>query len=44
MTKLKSDRRGLDFGCGHGLALAEMLNANSCDVDVQAWAGTSAFR
>jgi|TARA_B110000977_G_scaffold177711_1_gene234500 hypothetical protein len=44
MTKLKSDRRGLDFGCGHWPALAEMLKAKGYDTDVQAWAGTSAFR
>ena len=34
MAKLKSDDRGLDFGCGHGPALAEMLKAKGYDMDL----------
>ena len=34
MTKLKSDDKGLDFGCGHGPALAEMLKADGYDIDL----------
>ncbi len=34
MAKLKPDDRGLDFGCGHGPALAEMLKAKGYDIDL----------
>lgn len=34
MAKLKLDDRGLDFGCGHGPALAEMLKAKGYDIDL----------
>ena len=34
MAKLNSDDRGLDFGCGHGPALAEMLKADGYNIDL----------
>ena len=33
-TKLKSDDRGLDFGCGHGPALAEMFKEDGYSIDL----------
>ena len=33
-TKLKSDGRGLDFGCGHGPALAEMFKEDGYSIDL----------
>ena len=33
-TKLKSDDHGLDFGCGHGPALAEMFKADGYSIDL----------
>ena len=34
MAKLNSDDKGLDFGCGHGPALAEMLKSDGYDIDL----------
>ena len=33
-TKLKSDDRGLDFGCGHGPALAVMFKEDGYSIDL----------
>ena len=33
-TKLKFDDRGLDFGCGHGPALAEMFKEDGYSIDL----------